>query len=75
MNIRKWTGQDFLIPISLKPNVINLKIMNSGRSNNLSFKYQRFTPAGSEYVGMVKFEFVAKIHFHNFHSRYDAMFK
>lgn len=25
-----------------------------------SFKYQRFTPAGSEYVGMVKFEFVGK---------------
>ena len=34
--------------------------MNSVRSNNLSLKYQRFTPSGCKDIGIIKFEFVAK---------------
>ena len=40
------TNSDFIIPISLQPNVVDLKYfqtLNSGRSNNLSLKYKRFT--------------------------------
>ena len=37
--------------------------MNSDRSNNLSLKYQRFTPSDREGIGIRKFEFVAKTQF------------
>ena len=37
--------------------------MNSDSSNNLSLKYQRFTPPGREDTGIRKFEFVAKTQF------------
>ena len=37
--------------------------MNPGRSNNLSLKYQRFTPSGSKDIGIIKFETVAKTQF------------
>jgi len=37
--------------------------MNSVRSNNLSLKYQRFTPTGRKDLGIRKFEFVAKSQF------------
>jgi len=40
--------------------------MNSGRSNNLSLKYQRFTPSGREDIGIREFEFVAKTYLISF---------
>ena len=46
------TNSDFLIPISLQPNVVDLKYMVSVRSNNLSFKYQKFTPSGCKDKGI-----------------------
>ena len=52
------TNYDFLIPLSLLPNVIDLSYFyyeNSVRSNNLSFKYQRFTPSRCKYIGIRKF--------------------
>ena len=33
--------------------------MNTDRSNIISLKYQRFTPAGCKEIGIRKFEFVA----------------
>ena len=33
--------------------------INSGRSNSLSLKYQRFTPLGYKDLGVRKFKFVA----------------
>ena len=39
--------------------------MNFVRSNNLSLKYQRFTPSGSKDKGIVKIELVLKIQFLN----------
>ena len=33
--------------------------INSGRSNSLSLKYQRFTPSGWKDIGVRKFKFVA----------------
>ena len=39
--------------------------MNFVRSNNLSLKYQRFTPSGSKDKGIIKIEFVSKIQFLN----------
>ena len=39
--------------------------MNFVRSNNLSLKYQRFTPSGSKDKGIVKIELVSKIQFLN----------
>ena len=35
--------------------------MNSVRSNNLSLKYQRFTPSGCNDVGIRKFDFVQEV--------------
>ena len=35
--------------------------MNSIRSNNITLKYQRFTPSGRKEVGIRKFEFVARV--------------
>jgi len=37
--------------------------MNSVRSNNISFKYQRFTTLGSRAIGIINSEFVAKTQF------------
>ena len=37
--------------------------MNSVRSNNLSLKYQRFTPSDWKDIGIRKFDFVAKTQF------------
>ena len=37
--------------------------MNSVISNNLSLKYQRFTPSGCKDLGIGKFEFVAMAQF------------
>ena len=62
---RNWVfapNFDFLVPLSLQPNVGDLifQNMNSVRSNNLRLKYQRFTPSGWKDIGIRKFEFVAK---------------
>ena len=57
------TNSDFLIPFSLQPNIVDVKTMNSVRSNHLSLKYQRFTPSGYKDIGIRKFEFVAKTQF------------
>ena len=41
------TNYDFLIPISLQPNGLDLRyfrLMNSVRSNNVSLNYHRFLP-------------------------------
>ena len=43
MERNKIFDTNFLIPISLQPNVVTL---NYVRSNNVSFKYLRFTPSG-----------------------------
>ena len=54
---------DFLIPISLQYIIVVLryfKNMNSVRSHNLSFKYQRFTTLGCKDIEIRNFEFVAK---------------
>ena len=40
--------------------------MNPDTSNNLSLKYQRFTPSGCKDIGIKKFEFVAKTQFLSF---------
>ena len=37
--------------------------MNPDRSNNLSLKYQRFTPLGCKDIGIRKFKFVSKTQF------------
>ena len=37
--------------------------MNSVSMNNLSFKYQRFTPSGCKNIGIRKFEFATKFEF------------
>ena len=37
--------------------------MNAVRSNNVSLKYQRFTPSGYKVIGFTKIEFVAKSQF------------
>ena len=37
--------------------------INSGRSNSLSLKYQRFTPSGCKDIGIRKCKFVAKTQF------------
>ena len=34
--------------------------MNSAGSNNVSLKFQRFTPSGGKDIGIRKFEFLAK---------------
>ena len=56
------TNSDFLIPISLKPNVVDNRnqTMQSVRLNNVSLKYQSFTSSGWKNIGIRKFEFVAK---------------
>ena len=46
--------------------------MNYVRSNNLSLKYQRFTPSGCKDTGIGKFEFVAKTQFLS--RKYDFKF-
>ena len=53
------TNYDFLIPLSLLPNVIDLSYFyyeNSVRSNNLSFKYQRSKLTGCRDIEIRKFE-------------------
>ena len=40
-----------------------IQTINSVRSNNLSLKYQRFTPSDCKDVLVRKFEFVAKTQF------------
>ena len=37
--------------------------MDSAGPNNLSFKYQVFTPSGLQDIGIITFEFVAKTQF------------
>ena len=37
--------------------------MTFGRSNNLSLKYQSFTPLGCKDIGLRTFKFVAKTQF------------
>ena len=51
----------FLISISLQPE--KFQTMNSGRSGNLSLKYQRFTSSGCNDIEIRKFEFMAKTQF------------
>ena len=60
---KKFTAKyNFLIPISLQHNVVDISSLTSFRSNNLSLKYWRFTPSDCK-VGIRKFEFVAKTQF------------
>ena len=61
---RNWvfaTNSDFLIPLSLQPNVLDLRyfIISVG-SNSLSLKYQRFNPSGCKDIGIRKISFEAK---------------
>ena len=55
-NIQKnWvTNSDFLIPISLQPNVVD---MNCIRSNNLDLKYYMLKLSGCKNIGIRKSEF------------------
>ena len=48
---------DFQIPISWKPNVL-FQTKYTVRSNNLSLKYQRFTPSGSKDIERRKIKFI-----------------
>ena len=43
--------------------ILDISTINSVRSNNLSFKYQRFTPSDCKDLGIRIFEFVAKTQF------------
>ena len=45
------------------PAPLIFQTFNSGRSNSLSLKYQRFTPLGCKDIGDRKFKFVAKTQF------------
>ncbi len=45
------------------PRPFIFQTINSGRSNSLSLKYQRFTPSGCKDRGVRKFKFVAKTQF------------
>ena len=59
---RKWvfvTNSDFLIPISLQLNVVDI-LNDSDSSNNLSLKYQRFKPSGCHNIDIRTFKFVVK---------------
>ena len=67
---RNWvfvTNSYFLIIVSLQPNVVyrrrvlDILNLNSGRSNNLSLKYQRFTPSSSTDIGIRKLKVVEKL--------------
>ena len=49
---QKLSFSDFLIPISLQPNVPNLRYII-----NPSWKYQRFTPSGCKETRITKFVF------------------
>ena len=40
--------------------LLKKKEMNFVKSNNLSLKYQKFTPSGCKYIGIRKFKVVAK---------------
>ena len=69
---RNWVfakSSDFLIPISWQPNVLDfacfkLWILISVRSNNLSLKYQKFTPSGlKKNIGIINFKVVAMTQF------------
>ena len=56
------TKSNLLTPISLEPNIVKLTDIlttNFVRSNNLSLKYQKFTPLVCKDIGIGKFEFVA----------------
>ena len=58
------TNSDFLIPISLQPNVKELKYnINYDSSKDLSLKYQRFTILCCKDIRIRQFEFVAKTKF------------
>ena len=50
---KKLEQRNWVFSITLKPNF----------SNNLSLKYQRFSPSGCKDIGILKIEFVAKIQF------------
>ena len=45
------------------PRPLIFQTINSGRSNSLSLKYQRFTPSGCKDIGVRKCKFVAKTQF------------
>ena len=45
------------------PRPLIFQTINSGRSNSLSLKYQRFKPSGCKDIGVNKFKFVAKTQF------------
>ena len=49
----------FLIPISLQPNVVDLRYFKIYIliEKNLSLKYQRFTPSGGKNLGISKLEY------------------
>ena len=58
------TNSDFLIPLSLQPNVVDLRYftlwIRSVRLSSSSLKYQRFSLSGCKDIGNSKYEFVAK---------------
>ena len=57
-----YTSSGFLIPISLQHNHVDLRDFKLLFlfDNNLSLKYQRFSPSGFEDLEIRKFESVAK---------------
>ena len=50
------TNSDFLISISLEPNVVDLRYLNYVEPNKLSLKYQRITPSGCKDIWTRQFE-------------------
>ena len=56
-----WSKLKFLIPISMKPNGVNLRLFLSNIIHSL--KYQRSTTSGCKDIGIGKSEFLAKTHF------------
>ena len=49
--------------------------MNSGRPNNLSLKYQRFTPPGCKDIGIRKFGVVTNTQFLNQQTEKPIIYK
>ena len=64
------THADFIIHISLQPSFVDLIFLKlhmiSVSFNNLSLKYQRYTPLSGNDIGNQKIEFVVKIQLESF---------
>ena len=53
-------GQKVMLVMSHKGMESLPQTLNSVKSNNLSLKYQRFTPAGCKEIGIIKIEFLER---------------